>query len=75
MSSLKIKSYNVKRKLNNMEHIQKEYCEMDIWKVNKVNFLNGQVEEFTSKWNQNSVNIRRPTYLKQKRTLNIDYEA
>ena len=75
MSSLKIKSYNNKRKLNNMEHIQKEYCEMDIWKVNKANFLNRKVEEFRSKWNQNFVNTRSPTYLKQKRTLNIDYEA
>ena len=27
-----------------------EYWEMDIWKVNDFNFLNEDVEEFTSSW-------------------------
>ena len=48
-----------------------EYWEMDIWKVNKVNFLNEQVEEFTSESNPNLVNIRTPSYLKQKK--NFEY--
>ena len=48
---------------------------MDIWKVSKFNFLNEEVEEFTSRWNQNLVsNVRNPSYLKQK-PLNIVYEA
>ena len=47
---------------------------MDIWKVNKFNFINEEVEEFTNSWNQNLVNLRSPSYLKQE-TLNIVYEA
>ena len=43
-----------------------EYWEMDIWKVNDVHFLNEEVEELMSRWNQNLVNIRSPTSLKQK---------
>ena len=39
---------------------------MDIWKVNWLNFLNEEVEEFTTRWSQNLVNIRSPSYLKQK---------
>ena len=40
---------------------------MDIWKVNEFNFLNEEVEEFISRWNQNLVNINSPIYLKQKK--------
>ena len=36
-------------KVNNMEQIQMEYLEMDIWKVNKFNFLNEKVKEFISR--------------------------
>ena len=49
-----------------------EYWEMDIWKVNELNFLNEEVEEFTSRWSQNLVNLRSPSCLKQK---NFEYEA
>ena len=52
--------------LNNLEQVQMEYREMDIWKVNEFNFLNEEVEEFTSRWSQNLVNARSPSYLKQK---------
>ena len=52
--------------LNNLEQVQMEYREMDIWKVNEFNFLNEEVEEFTSRWSQNLVNVRSPSYLKQK---------
>ena len=49
-----------------MEQIQMEYWKMDIWKVNEFNFLNEEVEEFISRWNQNLVNIKIHIYLKQK---------
>ena len=49
-----------------MEQVQMEYREMDIWKVNEFNFLNEEVEEFTSKWSQNLVNVKCPSYVKQK---------
>ena len=49
-----------------MEQIQMEYRKTDIWKVNEFNFLNEEVEEFTSRWSQNLVNVRSPSYLKQK---------
>ena len=49
-----------------MEQVQMEYWEMDIGKVNEFSFLNEEVEEFTSRWNQNLVNVRNPSYLKQK---------
>ena len=39
---------------------------MDIWKVNEFNFLNGELEEFTRMWNKNLVNLRSPSYLKEK---------
>ena len=39
---------------------------MDIGKVNEFSFLNEEVEEFTSRWSQNWVNVRSPIYLKQK---------
>ena len=32
----------------------------------KFNFLNEEVEEFLRRWNQNLVNVRSPSYLKQK---------
>ena len=51
---------------NNMKQVQMEYREMDIWKVNECNFLNDEVEEFASKWSQNLVNVKCPSYLKQK---------
>ena len=47
---------------------------MDIWKVNEFNFLNEEIEEFTSRWSQNLFNVRSPGYLKKK-PLNIVYEA
>ena len=43
-----------------------EYWEMDIEKVNEFNFLNEEVEEFTSRWSQRLANPRSPSYLKQK---------
>ena len=52
-----------------------EYSEMDIWKVNEFNFLDRKVDEFTSRWSQNLVNLRRPTYLKKKKSLNNVYEV
>ena len=39
---------------------------MDIWKVNELNFLNEEVDEFRSRWSQNLANIRIPSYFKQK---------
>ena len=39
---------------------------MDIEKVNEFNFLNEEVEEFTSRWSENLVNVRSSSYLKQK---------
>ena len=39
---------------------------MDIEKVNEFDFLNEGVEEFISRWNQNLVNVRSPSYLKEK---------
>ena len=42
---------------------------MEYWEVHELNFLN-EVEEFTSRWSQNLVNVRRPSYLKQK---NFEY--
>ena len=39
---------------------------MDIGKVNEFSFLNEEVEEFTSRWSQNLVNVRSPIYLNQK---------
>ena len=47
-----------------------DYWEMDIWKVNEFNFLNEENEEFTSRCSQNLVNVRSPSYLKQK---NFEY--
>ena len=52
--------------------IQIEYWEIDICKVNKLDFLIEEVEEFTSRWSQNVVNIRSPSF---KKPLNIVYKA
>ena len=49
-----------------MEQAQMEHSEMNIEKVNKSNFLNGEVEEFTTRQSQNLVNVSRTSYLKQK---------
>ena len=43
---------------------------MDIWKVNEFNFLNEEIEEFTSRWSQTLVNVRSHSYLKQR---NFEY--
>ena len=45
--SFKMKCENVKRKLSNMEKVQMEYWEMDVWKVNEFNFLNEEAFQFT----------------------------
>ena len=37
---------------------------MDIWKVNKFNFLNKEIEEFTIRWSKDLVDLRNP--LKEK---------
>ena len=69
MNSLKIKlkkCLNVKGKLNNMEQVRMAYWEMDIRKINEFTFLNEKVEEFTSRWSQNLVNLRSPRYLLEK---------
>ena len=42
-----------------------EYWEIYIWKVSEFNFLNEEGEEFTSRWSQNSFNVRSPSYLMQ----------
>ena len=47
-----------------MEQVQMEYWEMDIEKVNEFNFLNEEVEEFTSMWSQSLVNVKSASYLK-----------
>ena len=62
---MKRKGQNVKGKLNNVEQVHIEYREMDIWKVNKFNFLSKEVEEFASKCSQNLVNVS-PSYFKRK---------
>ena len=56
-----------------MEQVQMEYYKMGIWKVNDFNFLNEEVEEFRSRWNQNLVYVRSPSYL-SKKPLNIVYD-
>ena len=38
---------------------------MDIWKVNEFNFLNEE-EAFKSRWSKTMVNLRSPSYLKEK---------
>ena len=42
---------------------------MDIWKFNEFNVLNDEVEEFTSRWNQNLVNVRNPRQLLEAKIL------
>ena len=64
MNSFEIKCQNVKRKLNN---IYRSNTEKWIFiKINQFNFLNEEVEQFTSRWSRNLVNVRGPSYLKQK---------
>ena len=43
---------------------------MGIEKVNEFNLLNEEVEEFTSRWSQNLVNVRSRSYFKQN---NFEY--
>ena len=62
------KCQSFKGKLNNMEQVT------DIEKVSDFNFLNEEVEEFTSRWSQSLVNAKIPSYFKQK-TFSIVYEA
>ena len=38
---------------------------MNIENVNEFNFLNEELEEFTSRWSQNLVNVNSTSYLKQ----------
>ena len=52
--------------------MQMEYWQMDIQKVNELNFLNEEVEEFMSRWSQSFVNVRSPNYLKQKASNIVD---
>ena len=49
-----------------MEQVRMAYWEMDIRKINEFTFLNEKVEEFTSRWSQNLVNLRSPRYLLEK---------
>ena len=50
-----------------MEQVQMDTgTEMDIEKINDFNFLNEKAEEFTRKLIQNLINVRNPSYLKQK---------
>ena len=53
-----------------MDQVQIEYWEMGILKINEFNFLNKEVEKFTSRWSQNLVNVRSPSYFKQR---NFEY--
>ena len=39
---------------------------MDIWKANEFNFLNEEVKELKNRWYMTMVNIRSPSFLKQK---------
>ena len=41
-----------------MKQVQMECWEMGIWKVNVFNFLNEEVQEFTSRSGQKLVNVR-----------------
>ena len=46
-----------------MKQLQTEYWEINIEKINEFNFLNEEVEEFTSRCSQSLVNIRNPSCL------------
>ena len=50
-----------------MEQVQMEYLKIDIWAVNEFKFLNEEAEVFTSKQSQNLVDVRNPSYFKQKK--------
>ena len=43
-----------------------EYWEMDIGKVNELNFFNKEVEKFASRWSQSLAYAGSFSYLKQK---------
>ena len=43
-----------------------KYQLMDIWNINEFNFLNEEVEKFTSISSKNLVNLGSPSYLKEK---------
>ena len=49
-----------------MGQAQIEYWETDIWEDNELNFLNEEVEEFSNRWSPTLVNVKSPSYLKQK---------
>ena len=51
-----------------------EYWEIDVEKVNKLNFSNKEVEEFASRWSQLLVNARN-SITWSKEPSNIVYEA
>ena len=53
-----------------MDQIRMKYWEMDVWKVNEFNVLNEEVEECTSSWIQNLVNVSTLATW-SKRFLNI----
>ena len=46
--------------------VQIEYWETDTWKVHGFNFLNEEVEEFSNRWSPSLINVKSPSYLKQK---------
>ena len=52
-----------------------EYWEMDIEKVNEFNFLNEIVEKFTTRLNQNLVNVRGLSYLRHKDITNLLFHS
>ena len=49
-----------------MEHVEVEYQEIDLQKINEFNFLNEEAHKFTSMWSKNLVNLRNPSYFKEK---------
>ena len=49
-----------------MEQVQIEYWETNISKVHEFNFLNEKVEKSLNRWGLKMVNVKSPSYLKQK---------
>lgn len=47
---------------------------MGIRKVDELNFLNKEVEEFISRWSWSLINARSPNYFKEK-TFDVVYEV
>ena len=39
---------------------------MNLWTADEFNILNEEVEELTKRWSPTLVNVRSPSYLKQK---------